>query len=66
MTSIIRTVFAFLIARAARSRLAALAAALLALLFSRHLMRAAHTPRREEFGGSARKRVFEGEFRRVD
>lgn len=69
MTSILRKIFLFLVVRAARNRLAALAATLLALLFGRRLMREAaifrpaHASDRD---ADRRHRILDGEYRRID
>jgi hypothetical protein len=65
MIAILRKLFAYLVVRAPRSRLAAFAATLLALLFARRLMQEAAATRSASSGG-ARGRVLDGEYRRID
>lgn len=72
MTSILRKIFLFLVVRAARNRLAALAATLLALMFGRRLMReataarTAHRPTAANRDADRRRRILDGEYRRID
>lgn len=61
--TLVRKGFGFLLARVHRSRLAALGAAVMALLFARHLAaRAQTTPSRDTAPSG---QVYEGEFRRI-
>lgn len=62
-TMLVRKSFLFLVARIHRSRLAALGAAMLALLFARRL-----TTQAAAQGNSAdsRSRVIDGEYRRIN
>ena len=61
-TTLVRKGFAYLLARAPRSRLAAFASAFVALVFARQLLVPAHTSRP---ASAPSGRVFEGEFRRI-
>lgn len=66
-TALVRQVFVFLVTRAPRSRLAALGAATMALLFARRLMTRAATARQGNAAASGHSgRVIEGNFRRIN
>lgn len=74
LTTMIRRLFQFLVVRATRSRFAAFGAVLVAMLFTRHLMREATTHARRpgpdrqtaERTSARESIVIDGEYRRLD